>query len=125
MRTDRPFLLGAVGLLIVATFGGLSVGLPLLSAELTGSTTAPVLQASFVPVTFTVYGVVSLAGAVGLLAGWARATIVVVVTQGVVVLGLLWVYVALAADWSLLIVAAVAGGAAACALLDRRSRRTT
>jgi hypothetical protein len=111
----------AIVLLAIAAFGGLSVGVPLVFALLT----VPGFAASgptvaVVPVIALVYGLASLAGAVGILRRWSRAIPFVVVSQGIVVLGLLTVYVQVP-DWSLLVVAAISGGAVACALAIARS----
>jgi transcriptional regulator with XRE-family HTH domain len=108
-------------LLAIATFGGLSVGIPLVFALLTvpgfagsGPTVA------LVPVIALVYGLASLAGAIGILRRAPRAIPFVVASQGVVVVGLLAIYVQVP-DWSLLVVAAISGGALACALAVARS----
>ena len=117
---SRPFRTAAVVLLLVAAFGGLSVGVPLVIAILTTPAriergTLPLL----VPGGFLAYGLLSLGGAIGLLAGWRRTIVMVVLTQGFVAIGLLWVYLAQAADVSLLIVGGIAAAAGLCALADR------
>jgi hypothetical protein len=121
MARRSNFATGAIVLLAIATFGGLSVGVPLVLALLTvpgfagsGPTVA------VVPVIALVYGLASFAGAIGILRRSPRAIPFVVVTQGIVVLGLLAVYVQVP-DWSLLVVAAISGGAVLCALADARS----
>jgi hypothetical protein len=120
MRSKRPFRAVAIVLLLVSAFGGLSVGIPLLFAMLTDPTLIRPGGASvIVPALFLAYGLLSLAGAIWLLSGWARAIPVVVVPQASVAIALLWVHVAIVADASLLIVAGIAGGATLCALADR------
>lgn len=107
-------------LLLVAAFGGLSVGIPLVISILaTPSSVESGRPTILVPAAFLAYGLLSLGGAIGLLAGWPRTTLLVVVSQAIVALGLLWVHVAVAADISLLIVAGIAGGAGLSAAADR------
>lgn len=117
--SHRPPLLVAVVLLLVAAFGGLAVGVPLVFAVLTTPASVEPGRATILPAGFLAYGLLSLGGAIRLLAGWRRVTVPVVVSQGIVALGLGWVYLAVVADVSLLIVAGIAGGAALCALGDR------
>jgi uncharacterized membrane protein (DUF2068 family) len=110
----------AIVLLAIAAFGGLSVGVPLVYAQLTIPALADQdLGVSVIPIIALIYGLLSLAGAVGL---WRRrrwAMPLVVVSQGIVALALLGVYVS-NRDWSLLAVAVIAGGAAICAIADAR-----
>ena len=119
MAPRSGFAIGALALLAVAAFGGLSVGVPMVLAQLTsqaGST-------SLVPAAALAYGVLSAAGIVGILLGWRLAAPLIVISQGIVAVGLLVVYAG-TPEWSVLVVAAIAGGAALCALLDARTRRT-
>jgi uncharacterized membrane protein (DUF2068 family) len=110
----------AVVLLAVAAFGGLSVGVPLVYAQLTIPEVADQeLGVSLVPAIALAYGLLSLAGAMGL---WRRARWAapfVIASQGIVALALLAIYVA-NPDWSLLVVAGIAGGAALATLADAR-----
>jgi hypothetical protein len=105
----------ALILLLVCAFGGLTVGgmLLLIPAALT----------SWVPITFFAYGLASLAGAIGVwrMQGWALP--VVVVFQGLAAAGLLYANATYAEDWSLLVVAALAVGAAALTVIDAVRRR--
>ena len=123
MTRRSRYALAAVVLLAIAAFGGLSVGWPLVYAQLTIPALADEeLGASLIPVVALAYGLVSLAGAVGI---WRRsrwATPLVVGSQGFVALALLAVYAG-NPDPSLLVVAAIAGGAAICALADAQRAR--
>ena len=114
----------AIVLLVVAAFGGLSVGIPLVFAQLTS---APAVggdaSVSLVPTVALIYGLLSVAGLIGMLLGRRWAAPLVVVSQGIVALALLAMYVGMP-EWSLLVVAAIAGIAAVCALADARVRRT-
>ena len=124
MRRNRPFRAVAIMLLLVSASGGLSVGVPLLFAMLADPTLIQPGGVSVVmPALFLAYGLLSLAGAIWLVAGWGRAIPIVVVPQASVAIGLLWVHVAIVADASLLIVAGIAGGATLCALADRAFAR--
>jgi hypothetical protein len=120
MTRRSRFASVAIALLAIATFGGLSVGVPLVYAQLTIPEVAgQELGVSVVPAIALIYGLVSLAGTIGM---WRRrrwATPLVVVSQGFVALALIVLYGAFA-DWSLLFIAAIAGGAALCALADAR-----
>lgn len=112
--------LAAIALLATGAFGGLSVGVPLVYAQLTIRELAgEELGVSLIPAIALVYGLMSLVGAVGLWRARGWATGFVVVSQGVVALALLAVYAG-NPDWSILIVAAIAGGAALCALANAR-----
>jgi hypothetical protein len=123
MTWTRPFHAMAVILLLVSAFGGLSVGIPVLLAQLTGSSGVNVDPSDLlVPIGFLAYGLLSLAGAIAMLSGWSSATRFVVVPQALVTVGLVWVDVAIAADPSLLIVAGISGGAALCTLADAWTR---
>jgi hypothetical protein len=64
-------------------------------------------------------------GALGIWIGWQRANLFIEASQGFVALGLLAVYLARAPDWSLLVLAAIAGGAALCTLANVRIARRT
>ena len=119
MAPRSSFATGALALLAIAAFGGLSVGVPMVLAQLTSQTGST----SLVPAVALAYGLVSVAGIVGILLGWRLAAPLIVVSQGIVAVALL-VFYAGNQEWSLLIVAAIAGGAALFALLDARSRRT-
>ena len=124
MGQRSPFVLAAVALLVTAAFGGLSVGVPLTFALVTDSTIAALgPETGIVPIVALVYGAASLVGAVGVWLGRPWSTVVVVVPQGLVTVALLAVYLLAAADWSLLAVAAISGGAAVCVLADRRPAR--
>ena len=105
----------ALILLLVCAFGGLVVGGTLLMT--------PAATTSWVPITFFGYGLASLAGAIGVwrMQGWALP--VVVVFQGLAAAGLLYASATYAEDWSLLVVAALAGGAAALTVIDALRRR--
>ena len=119
----RPFASAAVMLLSVSAFGGLSVGIPLVIAQLTDPVLEPNARDSIVPGIVLAYGLLSLTGVVAMLRGWRRATLLVVVPQGIVMIGLLAIWIGVVQDWSLLVVAGIAGAAAACAVADRRSWR--
>jgi hypothetical protein len=124
MTWTRPFQVITAILLLVSAFGGLSVGIPVLFAQLTGPSSANLDSPDLlVPAGFLAYGLLSLAGAIATLSGWSSATRVVVVPQVFVTLGLVWVDIAIAADPSLLIVASISAGAALCALADAWTRR--
>jgi hypothetical protein len=116
---ERPFALAAIVLLIVAAFGGPSVGIPLAVAQV-ASLAGPSAGSSFGPVPTVAlgYGLVSLAGALAVLVRWPNRTRLVVLPQGFVTVGLLGVYVAVIAEPSLLAVAAISGGATLCSLVD-------
>jgi uncharacterized membrane protein (DUF2068 family) len=107
-------------LLSACAFGGLSVGGMLLAS--------PAGTTSWVPVTFFGYGVASLLGAIGVWRVRQWALPVVVVSQGLAAAGLLYANATFAEDWSLLVVAALAGGIAVLTVVDalrrRASRRT-
>jgi hypothetical protein len=118
VTTHRPLLLVTIVLLLVSAFGGLSVGIPLVVTEVTGPLT-PRASDLLVPFGVATYGLLSLVGALALLAGWRRSLPLVLVPQGLVALGLLWIDLTVVADPSLLVVAAIAGGAAASVLADR------
>ena len=116
-----PFALAAFGLLFIAAFGSLSVGIPFAIAQLTDPAVNGLgPEISVVPAIAIAYGLLSIAGAIGILLRWRRTTAFVVGTQGPVALGLLGVYVLAARDWSLLIVAAISGGAALLVLANAR-----
>jgi hypothetical protein len=115
----------ALVLLAIASFGGLSVGIPLVMAQLTSPVDASGAGTSAVPAVVLGYGLLSLAGVAGILLGWRLAAPLVVVSQGVVAVALLVIYVVRAPDWSLLVVATIAGGAAVCTLADARLPRRT
>jgi hypothetical protein len=116
----------ALVLLAIASFGGLSVGIPLVMAQLTNPAAATSgVGTSVVPAVALGYGLLSLAGVAGILLGWRLAAPLVVVSQGVVAVALLVIYVVRAPDWSLLVVATIAGGAAVCTLADARLPRRT
>jgi uncharacterized membrane protein (DUF2068 family) len=111
----------AIALLATAAFGGLSVDVPLVMAQLTSPTVARLGPGiSVVPAVALTYGLVSLAGAIGMWRGSRWATALVVVPQAIVALALVAVYLGQAPDRSLLIVAAIAAGTAICAMADRR-----
>jgi hypothetical protein len=115
----RPLVFGAVMLLAIAAFGGLSVGIPLLVAIVGNSAHVDTRPSdSLVPAVMLAYGLLSLVGAVALLRGWPRAALLVVVPQGFVSLGLLTIWVGVVEDPSLLAVAAIGGAAATLALID-------
>jgi len=116
----RPFAVAAILLLSVAAFGGLSVGIPLVVAQV-ASLTSPEPGQSFgwVPGAAFAYGLVSLAAAVGMLLHWPKRTLLAVAPQGFVALALVAVFAAIAAEPALLAVAAISGGAALCAIADR------
>lgn len=120
MPGRSPFAVVAIVLLMVAAFGGLSVGVPLTMQLLSGPATPDVT--GFVLLLLG-YGLVSLVGALAVLLHWRRATLLIGLIEGVVAASLLGLYVGVAADWSLLAVAAIAGGAAICALADLRLTR--
>ena len=105
----------ALILLIVCAMGGLSVGGMLLPT--------PAAASSWVPITFFAYGLASLAGAIGVWRVRRWALPVVVVFQGLAAAGLLYANATFAADWSLLVVAALAGGAAVLTVIDALRRR--
>ena len=93
MTRRSRYALAAVVLLAIAAFGGLSVGWPLVYAQLTIPELADEeLGVSLIPVVALAYGLVSLAGAVGI---WRRsrwATPLVVASQGFVALALFVIY---------------------------------
>jgi hypothetical protein len=123
MARRRPFLLAAVLLLLVSAFGGLSVGVPILFNQLVGTGSAGLdAQELLVPAGFLGYGLLSLVGAIAILSGWSSATRLVVVPQGLVAVGLLWVDVAIVADVSLLLVAGIAAGSVLFTLADVGTR---
>lgn len=107
----------AMVLLVVCALGGLTVGGTLLAS--------PAATTSWVPITFFAYGAASLLGAIGVwrLRRWALP--VVVVSQGLAAAGLLYAHLTFAQDWSLLVVAALAGGAAVLTAIDALRRRRT
>lgn len=110
----------AIALLIVAAFGGLSVGIPLTIELFAGPVTTDL--AGFV-LLILAYGLVSLAGVVALLLRWRRVTLLIALLEGLVAVALLAFYAGVTADWSLLIVAAISGGAALFELADIRLAR--
>jgi hypothetical protein len=112
----------AIVLLVVAAFGGLSVGVPLLFAQLTSAPAVGVDGSlSLIPAVALVYGLLSVAGLIGMLLGRRWAAPLVVVSQGIVALALIAIYADMQ-EWSLLVVAVIAGGAAVSALADARLR---
>ena len=121
MPGRTPFALVATVLLVVAAFGGLSVGVP-LTLQLLSRPNALDL-AAFVALLLG-YGLVSLVGAVAVLLRWGRTTMLVAVAEGMVAAALLAFYAGVAADASLLVVAAISGGAALCAVVDLRPWRS-
>lgn len=124
LLSRRPFQFVGVTLLFVAAFGGLSVGIPLVLATLLNRATVDSgLPGIVVPSLFLAYGVVSLGGAIGWLVGWRGATLLGLASQGIVAVGLLWVFFRVAGEVSLLIVAGIAGGAVLCAVVDRATVR--
>lgn len=106
----------ALALLVVTAFGCLSVAVPLLLAGL-----GP--RQSFVPTTFGVWGVASLVGAYGVwrVRGWAPW--VVVPSQGAAALGLVYAYVTVAPEPTLIIISAISAGAAVLVVVDALRRR--
>jgi hypothetical protein len=119
MAPRSSFATAALALLAIAAFGGLSVGIPTVFAQLTSQSGS----ASVVPAVALAYGLVSAAGFLGILRGWRLVVPLVVVSQGFVAVALLAAYAG-TPDWSLLVLAAIAAGAAVCALLDARTLRT-
>ena len=120
MPGRSPFALVAIVLLIVAAFGGLSVGVPLTMQVFARPITADL--AGFVLVLLG-YGIVALVGVVAVLLRWRRITLFVALTEAVVAVALLLLYAGVAADSSLLVVAAISGGAALGAMADLRLER--
>jgi hypothetical protein len=121
---QRPLAFAAVLLLSISALGGLSVGIPLVVAVLSNPAHVDTRPSdALVPGVVLAYGLLSLGGAVATLLGWRRATLLVVVPQGIVALSLLTIWIGVVEDASLLIVAGIAGGAAILALLDRRTVR--
>ena len=120
MTRRSRYALAAVALLATAAFGGLAVGVPLVYAQLTiPALASEELGVSAIPIIALAYGLLSLTGALGIWRHRRWATPLVVVSQGIVALVLLAVYAG-NPDWSLLVVAAIAGGAALCALANER-----
>ena len=120
------FAQGALVLLLVAAFGALSVGIPLVIAQLT-SPAGPSLggEVVWIPVIALAWGIASLIGAYGVwrLKPWAAW--VVAGVQGLVAVSLFAAWVGGARDWSVLLVGAIAAGAVIFVLLDaRRVHRT-
>jgi uncharacterized membrane protein (DUF2068 family) len=105
----------AIALLAIPAFGATFVGASLVWAQVTQPASAdPTFAVSPVPAGILAYGLVSLMGAVGVWLDYGWVKPVVVVSQGLLAVGLLAFSVLVAADWSVLIVAAIAGGAAVC-----------
>jgi hypothetical protein len=115
-----PFAVVATVLLLVAAFGGLSVGVPLTLQLLSGPVALDL--GGFVALLLG-YGLVSLVGAIAVLLRWRRTTVGVAIAEGVVAVALLAFHAGVAADPSLLAVAAISGGAALCAIVDVRGWR--
>jgi hypothetical protein len=103
----------ALGLLLVNAFGSLVVGLTLLAGRV----------GSWLTWVSLAWGVASLVGAYGVWRIRPWAPFVIVPAQGAVAVGLLAVFVAYARDWSVLLVAALAAGAALFAAVDAVRRR--
>jgi hypothetical protein len=105
----------AIALLAISAFGATLVGATLVWAQVTAPDSAdPSGAGSPVPAGILGYGLVSLLGAVGVWLDWPWVRPVVVVSQGLIAAGLLAFSMLVVADWSVLIVAAIAGGAALC-----------
>jgi hypothetical protein len=105
----------AIALLSTSAFGAIVVGGTLLWAQITASAAAdPAFVSSPVPSVILGYGVVSLVGAVGLWLHWPWVVPVVIVSQALAAVYLLGFSAFVVADWSLLIVGAIAAGAALC-----------
>ena len=109
------FAQAALALLILCGLGGLSVGGMLLAS--------PAATTSWVPITFFGYGVASVVGAIGVWRVRSWALPVVVLFQGLAAAGLLYANATFAEDWSLLVVAALAGGAVLLTVIDAVRRR--
>jgi hypothetical protein len=105
----------AIALLSTSAFGATVVGGTLLWAQITASAAVdPTFVNSPVPSVILGYGVVSLVGAVGVWLNWPWVVPVVIVSQGLTAAYLLGFSAFVVADWSLLIVGAIAAGAALC-----------
>jgi hypothetical protein len=105
----------AIALLSTSAFGSIVVGGTLLWAQITASAAAdPSFVGSPVPSVILGYGVVSLVGAVGVWLHWPWVVPVVIVSQGLAAAYLLGFSAFVVADWSLLVVGAIAAGAALC-----------
>jgi hypothetical protein len=106
----------ALVFLVINAFGALAVGIPLLLAL--GPT------AAWLPPVATAWGIASLIGAYGVWRFKRWTPWLVIPTQGLVAIGLLATWLAYARDWSVLLVAGIAAGAATFVALDRlRPRR--
>ena len=105
----------AIALLSTSAFGATVVGGSLLWAQITASPAAdPSFVGSPVPSVILGYGVVSLVGAVGLWLHWPWVEPVIIVSQGLAAAYLLGFAAFVVVDASLLIVGAIAAGAAIC-----------
>jgi hypothetical protein len=119
MRITVPksgFAQAALILLLVNAFGALAVGLPLLAARLP-------TEHLWLPVAASAWGIASLVGAYGVWRVKRWALWIVAPTQGAVAAALLWAWATIARDWSVLLVAALAGGAALLTMIHRLGRR--